>query len=267
MKQEWHTVRANALVWDHRPVAAPGKQPKLADSVSALTSCCRGQMIYHEGAPVECWYRVVSGTARRFIVRTDGRRQIIDLLLAGDVFGFGARGNHSFTAEAIRDGTVVARYPRSRLEGLIRSDAKIAQEVQEMALEETRRLQELILILGRTTAQEKVGAFLVHLAERLAGGPADHVVLPISRYDIADYLALSVETVSRALTSLKRSGLIKFAGTRQIAIIDRDVIETSGAFGQIGAGPRVEPGRMLGSDTRIFASVSFSARAGRNGSQ
>jgi CRP/FNR family nitrogen fixation transcriptional regulator len=77
-------------------------------------------MIYDEGASVECWYRVVSGTARRFIVRPDGRRQIIDLLLSGDVFGFGAHGNHSFTAEAIRDGTVVARYPRARLEALIR---------------------------------------------------------------------------------------------------------------------------------------------------
>src|SRR2546423_14934086 len=102
---------------------------------------------------------------------------------------------------------------------------------------------------------------------RLGDRAAVHCADRISRYDIADYLALSVETVSRALTSLKRSGLIKFAGTRQIAIIDRDVIETSGAFGQIGAGPRVEPGRMPGSDTRIFASVSFSARAGRDAIQ
>src|ERR1700676_925817 len=89
---------------------------------------------------------------------------------------------------------------------------RVAQEVLEMALGETGRLQDLILILGRTTAQEKVGAFLLHLAERLAGGPADRMILPISRYDIADYLALSVETVSRALSSLKRNGLIKFSG-------------------------------------------------------
>jgi CRP/FNR family nitrogen fixation transcriptional regulator len=265
MKQEWSTVRASPMVWDHRPVAALGGRPKLADSVAALTSCCHGQMIYHEGAPVECWYRIVSGTAQRFIVRPDGRRQIIDLLLSGDVFGFGARGNHSFTAEAIRDGTVVARYPRSRLQALVRSDVRIAQEVQEMALEETRRLQDLILILGRTTAQEKVGAFLVHLAERLAGGPADRMILPISRYDIADYLALSVETVSRALSSLKRNGLIKFAGTRQVAIIDRGAIETPSAFGPIGDGPRAERDGMSGSDARIFDSVSFSSSQPRRG--
>jgi len=264
MTQEWQTARARAVVWEHQPVGAQGGRPKLADSVAMLMPCCRGQMIYDEGASVECWYRVVSGTARRFIVRPDGRRQIIDLLLSGDVFGFGAHGNHSFTAEAIRDGTVVARYPRSRLEALVRSDVRIAQEVQEMALEETRRLQDLILILGRTTAQEKVGAFLVHLAERLAGGPADRMILPISRYDIADYLALSVETVSRALSSLKRNGLIKFAGTRQVAIIDRGAIETSSAFGQISEGPRAERDSMPGPDGRIFNATSFSSsRAGR----
>jgi CRP/FNR family transcriptional regulator, nitrogen fixation regulation protein len=266
MKQEWPTARAKAVVWEHQPIGSRPGRPKLVDSVASLMPCCRGQMIYDEGAPVECWYRVVSGTARRFIVRPDGRRQIIDLLLSGDVFGFGAHGSHSFTAEAIRDGTVVARYPRSRLEALVRSDVRIAQEVQEMALEETRRLQDLILILGRTTAQEKVGAFLVHLAERLAGGPADRMILPISRYDIADYLALSVETVSRALSSLKRNGLIKFSGTRQVAIIDRGAIETSSAFGQIGDGSRAERDSMSGSDARIFDSNSFSSsRVGPGG--
>src|ERR1700730_14121469 len=151
MKQEWPTGRAKALVWEHQPIGSRPGRAKLADSVASLMPWCRGQMIYDEGAPVECWYRVVSGTARRLIVRPDGRRQIIDLLLSGDVFGFGARGNHSFTAEAIRDGTVVARYPRSRLEALIRADIRIAQEVQEMALEETRRLQDLLLTLRRTT--------------------------------------------------------------------------------------------------------------------
>jgi CRP-like cAMP-binding protein len=187
-------------------------------------------MIYDEGARVECWYRVLSGAARRFVVRSDGRRQIIDLLLAGDVFGFGARGTHAFTADAISNGTVIARYPRSRLENLAASDPRVAHELQEMALEESHRSQELILILGRITAQEKVAAFLLHLAKRLAGQPTDHLTLPISRYDIADYLALSVETVSRALTSLKRSGVIALSGPRQLRIVDRDAIETADTY-------------------------------------
>jgi CRP-like cAMP-binding protein len=230
--------------------------------------CYHGQTIYDEGAPVEYWYRVVSGTARRFVVRCDGRRQIIDLLLTGDVFGFGARGSHSFTAEAIRDGTVVARYPRSRLEAVARSDTRVAQEIREMALEETRRLQDLILILGRTTAQEKVGAFLLHLAERLAGRPADRVILPISRYDIADYLALSVETVSRALTSLKRSRIITFAGTRQVEILDRGAIEATTSFGEMGDGARAEREKVSASEPDLFGSADFGAsRAARGDSR
>ena len=83
------------------------------------------------------------------------------------------------------------------------------------------RLHALILNLGRTTAEEKVGHFLVKMADRLAGGPADKLVLPMSREDIADYLALSVETVSRSLTQLKRRGVIRLIGTREIRILDR----------------------------------------------
>jgi CRP-like cAMP-binding protein len=265
MKHQFPTNRVNAVVWTHQPVGEQGRRPKLVDSVAALMQCCRGQMIYDEGASVECWYRVVSGTARRFIVRSDGKRQIIDLLLAGDVFGFGARGCHSFTAEAIRDGTVVARYPRSRLEALARSDGRIAQELQEMALEESRRLQDLILILGRTTAQEKVGAFLVHLAERLAGGPADRITLPVSRYDIADYLALSVETVSRALSSLKRNGVITFAGTRQVAILDRGAIMSSTGLSQADNTAAAERERILASSSDILNFASFGGSRSRHG--
>lgn len=257
MHQERPTARVNATVWQHQPIDSQARRPKLVDSVASRMQCCRGQLIYDEGAPVESWYRLLSGTARRFVVRPDGRRQIIDLLFSGDVFGFGAHGAHAFTAEAIRDESTVARYPRSRLEALARSDARIAAELYHLALEETHRLQDLVLILGRTTAQEKVGAFLVHLAERLAGGPADRVTLPISRYDIADYLALSVETVSRALSSLKRNGIITFTGTRQVAILNRGAIETSAGFGQAAGDLRGERERRLVADSSPFAPAAF----------
>jgi CRP-like cAMP-binding protein len=88
-------------------------------------------------------------------------------------------------------------------------------------LEAISRLHRLILNLGRTTAEEKVGEFLLKMSERLSGGPADRMVLPISREDIADYLALSVETVSRSLTRLNRRGVILLMG-RRISIIDRN---------------------------------------------
>jgi CRP/FNR family nitrogen fixation transcriptional regulator len=100
----------------------------------------------------------------------------------------------------------------------------IARELREMARQETSRLQALILILGGITAEEKVGAFLVNLADRLSGDTSGPVSLPISRYDIADFLALSVETVSRALTSLKGRGMITLMGPRRVNIVDREML-------------------------------------------
>jgi CRP-like cAMP-binding protein len=163
--------------------------------------------------------------ARRFSSRADGKRQIVDLLLPEDVFGFGGNGKHNFAVEAVLDDTVVVRFPRLRLEALAASDPRVAKELRDAAVEAMSRLHVLILNLGRTTAEEKVGYFLLRMAERLSGGSADRVVLPMSREDIADYLALSVETVSRSLTQLKRRGVILLLGTRQVRIVDRHALD------------------------------------------
>jgi CRP/FNR family nitrogen fixation transcriptional regulator len=225
MDRNWPAIHATEPVWQHQCVSARQNPLEVLDSLAAQIQFRRGQEIYAEDSPVEYWYRIVSGVARRFSTRADGRRQIVDLLLPDDVFGFGARGNHHFAVEAVLDGTVVARYPRSRLEALAESDPRIARELREAASEAMSRLHALVLNLGRTTAQEKVGHFLLRMAERLSGGPSDMMVLPMSREDIGDYLALSVETVSRSLTQLKRRGVIRLTGTRQIRIIDRISID------------------------------------------
>ena len=224
MYREASPSPTSMMGWSHQR-ATEGCRSKLAESLSLRTTYGRRQLIYDEGDPIECWYRIVSGTAQRFTLRVEGKRQIVDLLLPGDFFGFGAHGLHGFAAQTVGDCTVVARYPRARLQALARSDANLAQELQAMALEERHRLQDLILILGRTTAREKIGALLLHLGERVAGHPTDRVVLPISRYDIADYLSVSVETVSRTLTDLKRRRLIAFSGVRHLRILDRAAIE------------------------------------------
>jgi CRP-like cAMP-binding protein len=94
-----------------------------------------------------------------------------------------------------------------------------------MAFDAILRLEEQLLIVGHMRSAEKVGAFLLKMAERLSGSSVDSVSLPMSRYDIADYLAVSVETVSRALTGLKHRGAITFVGTRQVRIVDRRSLE------------------------------------------
>jgi CRP-like cAMP-binding protein len=167
------------------------------------------------------WYRVLTGAALRCVLKSDGRRQIVDLLFAGDFFGLTAASEYDFTVEAATSGTVVAAYVRKRVESQADADPELARELRQIAFEGLARLQEQLLIMGRITAQEKVGSFLLAMAERLSNGGSDRVMLPLSRYDVADYLAISAETVSRALSELKLRGVIRFAGTRVIQIVDR----------------------------------------------
>ncbi len=199
--------------------------PGLLKSLAVITSCHRGQEIYGPDQPADHWYRVISGLVRKCALAPGGRRQIVDFLLPGDFFGFTARDHHVFAVEAVSEGTIIARYPRQRVERIAASDPELGLLLREAAFDAMSRLQSRILILGRTTAVEKVGAFLVEMAERLPDGTAQAVALPMSRYDIADYLALSVETVSRALTDLKHSGAITLAKTRRVRINVRAALE------------------------------------------
>jgi len=168
-----------------------------AAATSAL--CHRGQKIYGREDPADSWYYVVSGLARKCAIRPDGRRQIVDFLLPGDFFGFTVWLEHAFTVEAVVDGTVVSRYPRRCVEMIADKDPKVGRVIREAAFDSVSRSQARMLILGRMTARQKVCSFLVEIADRSSGDATQAVVLPMSRYDIADYLAMSVETVSRTL--------------------------------------------------------------------
>jgi CRP-like cAMP-binding protein len=170
------------------------------------------------------WYRVVTGAARKFTVMSDGRRRIVDFLLPGDYFGFGERHHQLFATDALIDGTTVARYSRGRLEAAADRDPSLAREIRDIVLDAMSRSHARLLSLGRVRSVEKVGAFLTEMAERLDDG-RDTVVLPMSRYDIADYLALSVETVSRALTRLRQERAIRFVDKHRVAILDRDRLD------------------------------------------
>ena len=202
----------------------PKRLEKLA-SIGVIRKCHRGEEICSQGQPAEYWYRVTSGTARRCVTRADGRRQIVELLLPGDFFGITALNEYDSTVEAVAEHTIVASYPRRRVEMLAEADPQLSREIRQLTFEALSRLQAQLMILGRITATEKVGSFLLTMAERLSDQTLNRVDLPISRYDIADYLGLSVETVSRSLTSLKNHGLIALSGPRSVRILDRDALE------------------------------------------
>lgn len=194
------------------------------DNLAITVAYGRGQEICGESLPAETWYMVVAGAARRYVLRSDGRRQIMDFLLPGDFFGCTSRVEYDFTVEAVHRNTIIASYPRRRAEALADTDPQLAREIRMLVLEGMSRLQTQLLTVGRITAPEKVGSFLLDMAARLSPGHTDKVTLPVSRYDIADYLAVSVETVSRSLTDLKYRGVIELSGARSIKIVDRDAL-------------------------------------------
>jgi CRP-like cAMP-binding protein len=195
------------------------------DAIAAIRPCHQREEICRQGQAANTWYCVLSGAALRCVIKSDGRRQIVDLLFPGDFFGLVAGAEYDYAVESATSGTVVAGYSRKHVEIQADSNPQLARELRQITLDGLSRLQAQLVILGRITAQEKVGSFILAMANRLSHGHSDRVTLPISRYDIADYLAVSVETVSRALSELKQRGLIRFTGTRVIQIIDRNAFE------------------------------------------
>jgi CRP-like cAMP-binding protein len=199
--------------------------PLALQTLALVTPYHLRETIYDWHAPHEYWYGIVSGAARTCAMSTEGRRQILEFLLPGDLFGFDLSLSERVVADAVVEGTLVARYPRRSLESLAESDPRVSRELRLMVFGAIARLQERIVILGRATARAKVAAFLLEMSRRSAQQRRDQVELPMSRYDIADYLALAVETVSRTLTELKRSGIITLLSKRQVCIINRAQLE------------------------------------------
>jgi CRP-like cAMP-binding protein len=195
------------------------------EALAHVMRCARGQTVHTHGEPAKYLYRLVEGTARKHKLRSDGRRQIIDFLLPGDFFGLTIGARHAFTVEAVTEGTLVACYARQHLDLLADADLKVGHSIREIACETLSRLQKRLLVLGHTTARSKVGAFIAEMERRLSVEPSQPFTLTMSRYDIADYLSVSVETVSRALTDLRQSGAISLTRQHHVTILDRTMIE------------------------------------------
>lgn len=215
--------------------------PPFLEGLAKVTSCGPGEVIYYQDDPADYWYLLLDGAARKSAITLDGRRHIVSFLLPGDLFGFGASREHQFSVEVISPHTVVARYSRLRAEQLAESDPDVSRQVREAAFESIARLQARMVMLGRNGAVEKVAAFLLEMMDRSANAGAV-IDLPMSRYDIADYLSIAVETVSRSLTTIRGCGLIGFSGMRRVAILDATALrKLAGTAADNGALLRAAP--------------------------
>jgi CRP-like cAMP-binding protein len=202
--------RAPATVAAH-PLVGP------IEMMGAPMSFVRNEEIYGENEPADYLYKVICGTVRTYKVLSDGRRQIGAFYLPGDMFGLETGEEHAFSAEAIADARVLV-IKRSAVMGLAERDNGVARQLWALTGRELRRVQDHIMLLVKT-AQERVVSFLLEMAARAPVGNA--VELPMSRQDIADYLGLTIETVSRTLTHLESTAAIELPSSRHIVLRNR----------------------------------------------
>lgn len=195
----------------------------LRDSINVMGATVpysRNTEIFGENEPADYVYKVLAGAVRTYKVFADGRRQIGGFYLPGDVFGLETDDCHTFSAEAINDAKILV-VKRSALMALAVRDNEVARELWSMMGQEMRRVQDHILLLIKS-AKERVVGFLLEMAERVPGG--NNIELPMTRQDIADYLGLTMETVSRTLTDLQTGASIKLASARRIVLQDRGAL-------------------------------------------
>ena len=162
---------------------------------------------------------LLAGAVRRYCVRADGHRQILDLLVAGDFLGL-VPSSGSVSVEAVSSDTQIACFRPEQIARLVELHPAIAQLLRDRLTAAVRRLENHLLVQGRTTALDKVGGYLLLLRERTPQSSSNGLFLPISRYDIADHLGLAVETVSRAMSTLHRRGVISMTDPRHIKFQD-----------------------------------------------
>jgi CRP/FNR family transcriptional regulator, nitrogen fixation regulation protein len=207
-----------------RPVNTPRTGAVNADSfgqsmqlMGAMMTYPRNTEIFGENEPAEYLYKVISGSVRTYKILSDGRRQVGGFYLPGDIFGLEFTDEHTLSAEAISDAKVLV-VKRSALNALAGRDALVAQQLFALTGRELHRVQDRILLLIKS-AQERVASFLLEMAERAAQN--NTIDLPMSRQDIADYLGLTIETVSRTLTALETAAAIEVSTSRHIVLRNR----------------------------------------------
>jgi CRP/FNR family nitrogen fixation transcriptional regulator len=174
----------------------------------------RNAEIFREEEPADFLYKVRSGAVRTIQLLSDGRRQIGAFYHAGDVFGLEHNRSHRFSAEAIVR-TELALVARASIDRLVAHDTAAAQQMSVLTARQLDAIQDHLLLLGHTNATERVGGFLLKLGRRHASNAFE---LTMPRSDIADYLGLSLETVSRTLNQLARDNFISLTLARQVVL-------------------------------------------------
>lgn len=193
--------------------------------IEAIMSSVRieaNETLIEEGAPRRRVYTLTSGMLRLSLALPDGRRQITGFLMPGDYVGLADDETYAQTAEAVVPAYLCS-FPAADMDRLAERFPRLKDRLHVLTKSALRHARETQMILGRLTPAEKVASFLLFMSKRAAehGMPESPIHLPMNRTDIADYLGLTVETVSRTFTKLKTQGLIHLPGPHSAGIADR----------------------------------------------
>lgn len=201
----------------------PDRQLEDLFAASTRLTLGRGQTLVFEGDPANHVYNISRGTMMLTRLGPDGRRQILAFLFRGHMIGFTAETEYRFNAEAVSD-VELCRFDKAKLEELFCQHAQLEKQFRLVAMKVIEANQELIFTLGRRSAVERVAAFLLFLeqTQEQLGEAGKTIPLPMTRTDIADYLGLTIETVSRAFTKLKTSKAIRLPTLHSVEIVRRD---------------------------------------------
>lgn len=203
------------------------------DELEAITDRIRlpaGRVLFDEGDPAGHLFTLNHGVIKLFKMLPDGRRQITGFLIGGDFLGLAFFRTYAYSAEAVSDAAL-CRFPRERFMGLLERHPALERELLGRAASELAAAQEQMLLLGRKNAKERVASFLLALARRQQATGHTLVALPMSRHDIADYLGLTIETVSRAIQAANGEGLIRMIDRHHYVVADPRRLVAAAATG------------------------------------
>ncbi len=186
-----------------------------------------GQALFNEGDPATRVFTLTRGTLKLYKLLADGRRHVTGFMHPGDLLGISIDDEHAFTAEAL-EAAQLCWFPRNRFDEFVERHQPMERELYRRAAHELAAAQQQLVLLGRKTATERLASFLLILgncAERVNGRPNPSFKLPMNRSDIADYLGLTKETISRVLSAFRRDRVIRLRAIDEVEIVDREALE------------------------------------------
>jgi CRP/FNR family transcriptional regulator len=208
-----HSWSAQAWTAGAKTAATSDELIELIQVLGQTATLWRDETLFCEGDSAGAVYVVLSGTVRCCKVLADGRRQIVGFYQAGDLLGLSLGEDYLSSAEGVTE-VRLRRLGRAQLESLLEERPQLRRRLFSIAAGELAAAQNQMLLLGRMTARERICTFLLGRA----GNGGDTVELPMSRTDIADYLGLTIETVSRTLSQLRSAGLIRMPGLNSLEL-------------------------------------------------